>query len=87
MAEDAPPGGGDMSGGQDQDQSETASLPISMMGQRPLKEGDMIQVRVISVDQQGGVVNVALADSGPPKKPGSDGMAEELDKPPQEEAE
>jgi hypothetical protein len=83
MAEDAAPEGGDMPG--DESQSETASLPISMWGGKPVKEGDTFQVKVISVDHRGGVVNVAMAGYGSaPQKPGSDGLAEQIDKPKQE---
>ena len=81
MAEDAPDPGGETL--QD-DQSETATLPLSMFGGKPVKEGDILQVKVISVDDQNGSVNVAKAEDEMPMKPGSDGMAEQLDsKPPQ----
>jgi hypothetical protein len=82
MAEDAPEPGGEIP--QD-DQSETATLPLSMFGGKPVKEGDILNVKVISVDDQNGSVNVAMAgDEQPPQKPGSDGLAGQLDnKPPQ----
>lgn len=81
MAEDPPPADGAQGA---ENQSETASLPISMWGGRPVKEGDTFQVKVISVDEQGGVANVAMASYGAPKKVGSDGMAESLDEPKEE---
>jgi hypothetical protein len=79
MAEDAAEPGGETS--QD-DQSETATLPLSMFGGKPVKEGDILQVKVISVDDQNGSVNVSVAGDEPPMKPGSDGLAGQLDNKP-----
>ena len=67
----------------DDDSAQSASLPLAMFGATPPKEGDVIPLKVISVDQQGGAVNVALAPqspAGPPPPPGSDGLASQLDK-------
>lgn len=76
----------------DDESAQSTSLPLSMFGAKPPKEGDMIGLKVISVDQQGGAVNVALAgempaggQSGPgapgtpPSQPGSAGLANQLD--------
>lgn len=85
MAESPMPEGGSPApeGG---DEASTGTLPLAMWGGRPVKEGDTFQVRVISVDQQGGSATVAMAGyDQAPKKPGSDGMAEEMDEQPKEE--
>src|ERR1017187_886086 len=82
MAEDANPPGAEPPQG---DQSETASLPISLWAGTPPKEGDQVPpLVVVSVDQQNGSVNVTKAPEQAPQKPGSDGLAGQLDnKPPQ----
>lgn len=69
------------------EQAETGSLPLSMWGDRPVKEGDVFQVKVISVDQQSGTANVEMAGYGGGsmrrQMRGSDKMAEEFDQPKQ----
>jgi hypothetical protein len=80
MAEDATPP--EQASG-NQDQQETASLPLSLWGETPPKEGDEVpRLMVVSVDQQAGSVNVTKAPEQ--QKPGSDGLAERLDQPKQE---
>jgi hypothetical protein len=79
MAEDAPEPGGET---QRDDQSETATLPLSMFGGKPVKEGDILNVKVISVDDQNGSVNVAMAGDEPAQKPGSDGLSGQFDNKP-----
>lgn len=68
-------------------QTETGSLPLSMWGGRPVKEGDVFQVKVISVDQESGTANVEMAgygSGGMRRMRGSDKMAEEFDQPRQQ---
>jgi hypothetical protein len=68
---------GDDAAGQQQDQAQTVEAPLSALGD--VKEGDTVQMKVISVDSQGGVVN--LAPMKPEEQPGpggTDGMADEF---------
>lgn len=63
-------------------QTQTVEIPLSAVGQ--VKAGDTITLKVISVDEQGGVVNAApmsqQAEEGP-EAGGSDSLAAELDNP------
>jgi hypothetical protein len=44
---------------------ETASLPIDFCGQTPPAEGDIIKVKVVSVDSDNGSFDVVCVPSGP----------------------
>jgi hypothetical protein len=68
---------GDDAGGQQQDQAQTVEAPLSAFGD--VKEGDTVQMKVISVDSQGGVVNLApMKAEEQPGPGGTDGMADEF---------
>lgn len=68
-----------------QDQTPTPSLPLSAWGNRPVKEGDVFQMKVVSIDQEAGTANVEMVGygAGPRQKRGSDRMAEQFDQPKQ----
>ena len=61
------------------DQAQTAEIPSSMFGGKPPQEGEVVEFKVISVDQQSGNVNVAY-NTAEPTEPagGTDGMADEF---------
>ena len=67
--------------GQDDEQAQTVEVPLSAAPQA--KPGAMLTLKVISIDQQGGVINAVVtpmeAQGG-----GSDEMAQEFDKPEEE---
>ena len=68
------------------DSAQTVEAPIAVFGQTPPSEGDDVQFKVVSVDSQNGVVNLAYsAPEAGGKKPfgGSDEMAESMDEQPQ----
>ena len=48
------------------DQAQTVEVPVSAIG--GAKEGDMVTFKVVSVDQQGGMANLAPA-AGAPERP------------------
>lgn len=60
-----------------EDQAETTSIPISMIGGMEVKPGDTISLKVVSVDQDSGSVNVVY-DDNEAKEGGSDGLAGEF---------
>ena len=63
-------------------QTQTVEIPLSAVGQ--VKAGDTITLKVISVDEQGGVVNAAPMSQQAEESPeagGSDSLAAELDNP------
>ena len=64
------------------DQAQTAEIPSSMFGGKPPQEGEVVEFKVISVDQQSGNVTVAYntTDSKSEDMGGSDGMADEFSK-------
>lgn len=71
MAEDGAPEG------QDQEQQQTVEIPLSACP--TCKEGDTIPLKVISIDQNGGVINAVVQEYQSGKPGGSDAMAEEVD--------
>lgn len=64
-----------------EDQSETAELPLSIVGDQPVKEGDVIRLTVVSVDQDSGTINVAYDHAKPSSDGGTDAMAEQISNP------
>lgn len=63
-----------------QDDGQTIEAPISAFGSKPPKEGDVCEFRVISLDSNSGVVNLAYVQ--PEAKPayrGTDEMASSMD--------
>lgn len=64
----------------DTDQSETAELPLSIVGGQAVKEGDVVRLRVVSV----GDGSLTVQYAAPAKMGGSDGMAKEFEKPTEE---
>lgn len=62
-----------------QNQPQTVEVPISSLGD--VKEGDMVQFRVVSVDQQNGVANLAVNKPEASGAGGTDGMADEFSSP------
>lgn len=59
------------------DQAQTVEVPATAIG--AAKEGDTVQFKVVSVDQQNGVANLApMPASEPEKAGGTDGMADEF---------
>lgn len=74
------------------DQAQTVEIPLAALGGAMPKEGDTLQLKVVSVDEQGGVVNATamkpeasgsatdeMADEFAPEK-----MAAKAEKPPME---
>ena len=59
------------------EQSETAELPLSILGGKEAAEGDVVRLKVVSVDSDNGTLTVAYASE--PKMGGSEGMAREFD--------
>ncbi len=79
MAEDAAPAA--PAGPPQGDQASTVEVPASAIG--PAKEGDTVQFKVISVDQQNGVANLAPITNEAEDQSemgGADGMASEFSK-------
>lgn len=87
--------GGDYSGGNgpdmdaagsapggDDEAAETVSIPMSAIGGQQVKPGDVIRLKVVSVDTESGAIN-AVYDHGDdaPAGGGSDSMAAEFDQP------
>jgi hypothetical protein len=70
---DAPPESG---------QQSTVEIPLASFGGNPPQEGSTIQLKVVSVDTQNGVVNAMPMQGAPDDDGGSDSMASEFDKPP-----
>jgi len=64
-------------------EGETATLPISIVGSQQVKEGDVIRLKVVSVDENGGVLNVAYDQPSPQEGSATDKMAAEFDQPQQ----
>lgn len=62
------------------DQAQTVEVPVSAIG--GAKEGDMVTFKVVSVDQQGGMANLAPAAGAPEEDDmgGADGMADQFKK-------
>lgn len=48
--------------------TETASIPLSMLGGQTPNPGDVVRLKVVSVDAENGSVTVAY-DHGPQEKP------------------
>ena len=72
-APDAPP---------EADQQPTVEIPLASFGGTPPEEGSTIQLKVVSVDTQNGVVNAMPMQAQPDDGGGSDSMAAEFnDKP------
>ena len=65
---DVPP---DASSTPDSSGPETASLPIDFCGQTPPQEGDIIKVKVVSVDSDNGSFDVVCV---PPMQPAARGI-------------
>jgi hypothetical protein len=63
-----------------EESSESATLPISVLGGKDVQPGDEVSVKVVSVDSENGTVTVeCCTDSGEMKKPGGvDAMASEF---------
>jgi hypothetical protein len=75
MAEDAQPAAPAAS--PQDDQAQTVEVPASAIG--AAKEGDTVQFKVVSVDQQNGIANLApMPASEPESAGGTDGMADEF---------
>lgn len=62
-------------------EASTIELPLSAVGS--VAAGDTISLKVVSVDEAGGVVNATIASEAAPEAGGSDQMAAELDQAPQ----
>lgn len=75
MSEDAPKETPE-SGGEEQHQ--TVEIPLSALEEKDLKPGSMIQLKVISVDSDNGVVNAVCTDYG--QEGGSDELASGIEK-------
>lgn len=73
MAEDTAPA----SPAPDADQQQTIELPASAFKTAP-KEGETIQLKVVSVDANSGVINAVPVEAAP-EAGGSDSMAAEFD--------
>lgn len=58
---------------------ETASLPIDFCGETPPKEGDVISVKVVSVDTDNGSFDVVHVPSKTPPKGGIKYAAAQFD--------
>lgn len=80
MAEDA--GGGEAP---ENDQGQTATLPLSIVGGQQVNEGDVIRLKVVSVDENAGSINVAYEHPAENDMGGSDMMASKFKKPSQKE--
>lgn len=64
------------------DQQPTVEIPLASFGGTPPEEGSTIQLKVVSVDTQNGVVNAMPMQAQPDDGGGSDSMAAEFnDKP------
>lgn len=59
----------------DTEQSETAELPLSIVGGQEVKEGDVVRLRVVAVGDD----SITVQYASPPKTGGSDEMAKEFD--------
>lgn len=58
-------------------EQETATIPLSIVDGQPLKEGDMVKLKVLSVDTEGGTFKAAY--DHPPKPGGIDKMASQFE--------
>lgn len=66
-----------------EEDTETASIPVSLLDGQPVKPGDVVRLKVISVDAENGSVNVAY-DHAPQPKPmpkDTEAMADEMNQP------
>lgn len=81
MSEDDGAQGGE--GGQhDMSQEQTTSIPLAMFQGQSVKEGDVFEFKVVSVDSENNAAIVAYNTGDEDKTPsGSDQMAEDMDKP------
>ena len=77
MAED--PANASPAASPDGNEPQTVEIPLSANPQA--KEGDTIQLKVVSVDQENGVINAVPAQAAPADAGGSDSMAEEFNEP------
>ena len=68
-APDAPP---------EADQQPTVEIPLASFGGTPPEEGSTIQLKVVSVDTQNGVVNAMPMQAQPDDGGGSDSLASEF---------
>lgn len=59
--------------------SETAELPISILGGKKVAEGDVVRLKVVGVDAENGAITVEYATE--PKMGGTAMMVKEFDKP------
>lgn len=60
--------------------SETAQIPLSLLGGQALGVGDVVRLRVVSVDDEGGTATVEYDHPEEPKEPAnSEEMASELE--------
>lgn len=72
----APDSGGTQT---EENEGETTTIPLSMLEGQSVNPGDVIRLKVISVDEQGGVVNVAYDHPMEDKEPqGSDELAGQM---------
>lgn len=67
-----------------EEQAETASIPQSLLGGKTVQPGDVIRLRVISVDADNGSINVEYAHDKPQPK-NTQALADEYDQPQPEE--
>jgi hypothetical protein len=67
--------------GEDADQAQTVEIPVSAIGGQKVNPGDVIRLKVISVDENNGVINATYdhapeeVPGTPPRPKGSEGMA------------
>lgn len=66
-----------------EESQETTEIPLSIVGGQPVKEGDVIRLTVVGVNQEGGSITVTYAHGGGgggrQYRGGSDSMAAEFD--------
>lgn len=67
----------------DAEAQESATLPLSIVGAQPLKEGDVVKLKVLGVDSEAGTFDVAYEHA--PKPKGIEHMASAFDSAPPEE--
>lgn len=60
--------------------SETFQIPLSSLGGKSASPGDVVRLEIVTVDEEGGMLNVKYAKpKEQPKKLGLDSMAAQFD--------
>jgi exosome complex RNA-binding protein Csl4 len=73
----------DTGGAQPDEQGQTVEIPLAALAGQTPNPGDVVRLKVVSVDQNQGIVNAVYDQSGgsTPSAKGSDALAADFNKP------